>query len=156
MHLEIDPENYIACSSLAKIYNKQGNKEKADYYARNGIRSARKQFTPDDIKKKTLAIVNVKDFIIVYPDEYDDNIYITFMIYDLYEVHYSLHKNDIKIIYDKSLLEPILKRYKIELDYNKFFNNKSFRYAIPEMPEGYNGIWMYDLVIDNCYFEDEV
>ncbi|MBR2180248.1 MAG: hypothetical protein IJ862_07650 [Selenomonadaceae bacterium] len=106
--LKIDPDNYVACSSLAQIYIRQKNEEKFEYYARKGIISIRKHFTSDEIKKKTLGIS--ENVVFIYPFELKD-----LAVYDLY-VRYAAYHELTCTVYDEKTIKDTLKKYNIKVD----------------------------------------
>ena len=122
--LKIDPDNYVACSTLSSIYSANKNYDLADDYARRGILYIRKNFTPYEIESLTLTLV--KDMLVIYPNDL-----ITFTksdpIYNLYSYYFyyrlerlglnpKFNSYDSEKQTDIPIIKQYLKKFNIEVD----------------------------------------
>ena len=138
--LKIDPDNYVACSSLARKYHKM-NDEKFNYYAKKGIRLIRKKYTPDEIKKMTLTVVahyrgkdNIGD--VLYPIDDDANQKTIYLLYTEYFGTYiyaiEVKKDQQRVVISESEIRELIEKAKKEknINFDITFDYKNIDYFI--------------------------
>ena len=90
--LKVDPNNFVACSTLAR-YEK--DKNLLSKYCKQGIKAVRKKYTPEQIKRMCLTIT-VNFGILIYPSNVDNTDYVVWdSVWNLYNSYFGANVESI-------------------------------------------------------------